>query len=162
VSATTYHQQNRDRPSFFSRLATKVDSELLPVYEAKTKSNLDKYHAEYKRSIQDPVGFWGEKGRHLLHWDRPFQSVVQGSLKNGDISWFQGGKLNVCYNAVDRHVQAGKGDKVAMIFEGDEPDDVKHVTYSQLMAKVCQIANALKAQGVKKGDVVTIYMPMSK
>lgn len=83
------------------------------------------------------------------------------SLSKGDVSWFQCGQLNVCYNAVDRHVlTGGKGDQVAMIWEGDEPNEVRRITYTELLAKVSQIANALKSQGVQKGDVVTIYMPM--
>ena len=76
----------------------------------------------------------------------------------GDIAWFEGGKLNVCYNAIDRHI-ASKGDQLAILWEGDEPDDIRRFTYRELLRKVCQIANALKAQGVRRGDVVTVYMP---
>lgn len=131
---------------------------LLPEYDPKT--TLDKYRAEHARSIANPSSYWKSKAEHFLDWEVPFKSVLHGSLSDGDVSWFQGGKLNVAYNAIDRHVQKGKGDKVAMIWEGDEPDDVLHITYNDLLRKVSQIANALRAQGVKKGDVVTIYMPM--
>lgn len=88
---------------------------------------------------------------------------MNGSLSKGDITFFPNAKLNVCYNAIDRHVYENNGkdaEKVAMIWEGDEPDDVKRFTYTELLFKVSQIANALKSQGVTKGDVVTIYMPM--
>jgi acetyl-CoA synthetase len=86
--------------------------------------------------------------------------VMRGSLDDGDVSWFAGGKLNVCYNAIDRHVKNKESNDVAMIWEGDEPDDIRTLTYADVLRKVSQIANALKAQGVRKGDVVTIYMPM--
>lgn len=79
---------------------------------------------------------------------------MQGDLKVGDVKWFAGGKLNACYNALDRH----NPDDLAVIWEGDEPDDIRKITYGQMVAKVSSIANALKKMGVKKGDVVTIYM----
>ena len=82
--------------------------------------------------------------------------VLQGDLTNGDVRWFAGGKLNVAYNALDRH----DPDALALIWEGDEPDDIRKLTFGEMSNKVSQIANALKAKGVKKGDVVTIYMPM--
>ena len=89
---------------------------------------------------------------------------MNGSLSKGDITFFPNAKLNVCYNAIDRHVYENNGkdaEKVAMIWEGDEPDDVKRFTYTELLFKVSQIANALKSQGVTKGDVVTIYVSCS-
>ena len=145
---------------------------LLPVYDPKSTASslssddpaalMDQYHTEYARSIADPAAFWGPKATQLLDWTQPFQSVLTGSLEDGNVSWFAGGKLNVCYNAVDRWVAAGKGDQTAMIWEGDEPDQVQHITYNQMQAKVSQIAHALKTEGgVRKGDVVTIYMPMT-
>ena len=85
---------------------------------------------------------------------------MQGSLDHGDVTWFRGGKLNVCYNALDRHVNSKTANELAMVWEGDEPDDIRRITYAEMLRKVSQIANALKAEGVKKGDVVTIYMPM--
>jgi acetyl-CoA synthetase len=98
----------------------------------------------------------------LLDWDLLFddEHVLGGSLETGDVTWFAGGKLNTCYNAIDRHVAAGKQDQVAMIWEGHEPDDIRTLTYQGMLQKVSQIANALIVSGVKKGDVVTLYMPM--
>ena len=130
------------------------------VYPPNSKSAFDRYKENYARSIEDPEGFWGEKAYEYLDWERDFDSVLEGSLAHGDIRWFSGGKLNVAYNAIDRHVINGKGDQVALLWEGDEPDQVKKITYSEMLRRVSQIANALTQQGVKKGDVVTIYMPM--
>jgi acetyl-CoA synthetase len=84
---------------------------------------------------------------------------LHGTLKDGNVAWFPDGYLNVCYNAVDRHAFQHPH-KIAMIWEGDEPDQVRSISYQELLQKVSQIANALQSQGVKKGDVVTIYMPM--
>lgn len=86
---------------------------------------------------------------------------MHGSFEKGNIAWFLNGKINTCYNCIDRHVFEYKnGDDVAIIWEGDEPTQTRHITFQQLLDKVCQIANAFKASGVKKGDVVTLYMPM--
>jgi acetyl-CoA synthetase len=130
------------------------------VYEAKTSSKFARYQQEYQASIRDVAAFWNQQALEYLVWDRPFDHVLQGSLEQGNVAWFTGGKLNTAYNAIDRHVQAGKGAQTAILWEGDEPHDVRAVTYDALLAKVAQIANALRAQGVGKGDVVTIYMPM--
>ena len=87
---------------------------------------------------------------------------IKGSFQEGSVSWFSGGKINVCYNAVDRYCMApyNRGAETAIIWEGDEPDSVSHISYHELHLNVCRIANALKASGVRKGDVVTLYMPM--
>lgn len=143
-----------------TKSSTDDDVDILPEYDAITLSALSNYRKEHAKSIHNPKAFWKSKALHFLDWDRPFQSVLHGTLQDGNVCWFPGGQLNVCYNAVDRHVLQGHGDKVAMIFEGDEPTDVRHITYDDLLYKVSQIANALKSQGVQKGDVVTIYMPM--
>lgn len=134
------------------------ESVLQPVYAAKTSSRLDKYKKEHAESIKNPSKYWGKLARDMLHWDVPFDGhrVLQGDLTNGDVRWFAGGKLNVAYNALDRH----DPNKLAMIWEGDEPDDIRKLTFGEMTNKVSQIANALKAKGVKRGDVVTIYMPM--
>lgn len=138
-----------------------------PVYDPITiNTAFSAYESTYKQSIDDPSSFWSKEANDRLTWFQPPPEgtpAIHGSLLNGDVKFFVGGKLNVCYNAIDRHVYAdgGKGgDKVAMIWEGDEPTDTKSFTYNKLLAKVSQIANALKSQGVKKGDKVTIYMPM--
>jgi acetyl-CoA synthetase len=132
------------------------------LYDAKAISSLDKYKRDYAESIAKPNLFWAEKARNLLDWEHPFDphSVMRGSMEHGDITWFAGGKLNVCYNALDRHVNSKNANELAMVWEGDEPGDVRRLTYADVLRKVSQIANALKSQGVKKGDVVTIYMPM--
>ncbi len=87
---------------------------------------------------------------------------MTGGFEFGDVAWFPGAKLNICSNAIDWHVQRGKAQDVAMIWEGDEPDQVLRFTYADMLRKVSEIANAMKSQGVKKGDVVTIYMPMHR
>lgn len=139
--------------------------EIPKVYPAKgedTEKSLKAFQNSYKESIQDPSKFWSSHAKELLEWFHPYDEsqVLSGDLTKGDVAWFAGGKLNVCYNAVDRHVKAGKGASVALLWEGDEPTDIKKITYQELLHKTCQIANALKSQGVKKGDVVTVYMPM--
>lgn len=134
------------------------ESHIEPVYAAKTVSSFDKYKKEHAESIKNPAKYWGKLAKEYLDWETPFDAhrVLQGDLTKGDVRWFSGGKLNVAYNALDRH----DPNKLAMIWEGDEPDDVRRITYGELTNKVSQIANALKAKGVKKGQVVTIYMPM--
>jgi len=131
-----------------------------------SNTSFESYKSIYQQSISDPAAFWNEQSKKYLTWftEPPVTNpVIHGDLSNGDVKFFPGGKLNVCYNAIDRHVYSnnGKGgEDIAMIWEGDEPTDTKSYTYSQLLQKVSQIANALKTQGVQKGDVVTIYMPM--
>jgi acyl-coenzyme A synthetase/AMP-(fatty) acid ligase len=134
------------------------------LYEPKTKAAFDTYLHNYRRSIDDRTyeTYWSEKAYEYLDWDTKFHSVLHGTLSAGDVTWFAGGKLNLCYNAIDRHVyhHPTNGNKVAMLWEGDEPTQQRSITYNQLLHKVSQIANALLSQGVQKGDVVTIYMPM--
>ena len=119
-----------------------------------------KYQALYKRSIDDPEGFWGENGRRL-DWMRPYTKVKNTTFGPGDVSikWFEDGTLNVAVNCIDRHL-ATKADQVAIIWEGDDPAKDETITYRQLHERVCKFANVLKAHGVKKGDRVTIYLPM--
>jgi acetyl-CoA synthetase len=119
-----------------------------------------KYNEMYARSIKDPTGFWAEQAKRI-DWIKPFSKVKNTSFGPGDVSikWFEDGTLNVAYNCVDRHL-AKRGDQTAIIWEGDDPKTDKKLTYKQLHAEVCRFANVLKARGVKKGDRVTIYMPM--
>ncbi len=119
-----------------------------------------KYREMYARSIKDPNGFWAEQAKRI-DWIKPFSKVKNTSFGPGSVSikWFEDGTLNVAYNCIDRHV-AKRGDQVAIIWEGDEPKDDKKITYRQLHAEVQKFANVLKARGVKKGDRVTIYLPM--
>ena len=119
-----------------------------------------KYEEMYKQSVEDPDGFWAEHGKRV-DWMKPFTKVKNTSYEydNVSIKWFEDGTLNVCANCVDRHL-ATKGDQTAIIWEGDEPTDDAHITYKELHEHVSKLANAMKAQGCKKGDRVTIYMPM--
>ncbi|MDK1706438.1 acetate--CoA ligase [Serratia rubidaea] len=118
------------------------------------------YQQYYQQSVQDPAAFWGEHGK-IVDWIKPYTQVKNTSFAPGNISirWFEDGTLNLAANCLDRHL-ATRGDQTAIIWEGDDPDQSKHVTYKQLHHDVCQFANVLKGLGVKKGDVVAIYMPM--
>ncbi|MGA7530049.1 MAG: acetate--CoA ligase, partial [Pseudolabrys sp.] len=119
-----------------------------------------KYKEMYARSIKDPNGFWADQAKRI-DWIKPFSKVKNSSYDPTDVSikWFEDGTLNVCHNCVDRHL-AKRGDQTAILWEGDDPKDDKKLTYNQLHAEVCRFANVLKARGIKKGDRVTIYMPM--
>jgi len=119
-----------------------------------------KYDEMYATSISDPEAFWGEHGKRI-DWIRPYTRVKNVSYSYPDVSirWFEDGTLNVSANCIDRHL-ATRGDKTAIIWEGDDPKDSKHITYRQLHTEVCKFANVLKANGVKRGDRVTIYLPM--
>ena len=119
-----------------------------------------KYKEMYARSIRDPNGFWGDEAKRL-DWIKKPTKVKNTTYDphNVSIKWFEDGTLNAAYNCVDRHL-AKRGDQTAIIWEGDDPKDSRTLTYKQLHADVCRFANVLKARGVKKGDRVTIYMPM--
>jgi acetyl-CoA synthetase len=120
----------------------------------------DAYKRLYKQSVEDPDGFWREQAKRI-DWIKPFSKVRDVSFDANDvhIRWFYDGTLNVSANCLDRHLER-RGDQVAIIFEGDDPKTDKKITYRELHAEVCRYANVLKAQGVKKGDRVTIYLPM--
>jgi acetyl-CoA synthetase len=117
------------------------------------------YKAMYERSINDPDGFWAEQAEQFLTWDKTWDKVQEWDYTKGDIRWFEGAKLNVSYNCLDRHLET-RGDQVAIIWEGDDPSDDKKITYKELHDEVCRFSNVLKDRGVKKGDRVCIYMPM--
>jgi len=119
-----------------------------------------KYQEMYARSVNDPNGFWGAEAKRI-DWIKPFTKVKNTSFDthNVSIKWFEDGTLNVAYNCIDRHL-AKRGDQTAILWEGDDPKDDKKITYKELHAQVCKFANVLKARGVKKGDRVTIYLPM--
>ena len=129
--------------------------------EAAVRSHLDKdrYDELYQRSVDSPEEFWAEQAGELLHWHEPWQSVKKSNFEKAETSWFAGGKLNVSFNCIDRHLDK-RGEQTAIIWEGDEPTDDKHITYRELHKQVCKLSNALKERGVKKGDRVCIYMPM--
>ena len=120
--------------------------------------SLDEYKELYQRSIDDPEGFWGEMAEQL-DWYKKWDRVLVEDFKEGKHEWFVGGKLNVCYNCLDRHVRTWRKNKAALIWEGDIGDN-KTITYQQLHHEVCKLANVLKKRGVKKGDRVSIYLPM--
>ncbi|HXQ30821.1 MAG TPA: propionyl-CoA synthetase [Steroidobacteraceae bacterium] len=116
------------------------------------------YREDYRRSLADPAGFWGEAAR-AIHWDRPWDRVLDDS-DAPLYRWFAGGKLNTCYNAVDRHVEAGHGERAALIYDSPVTGTVERITYRELRDRVALCAGALAALGVRAGDRVIIYMPM--
>jgi acetyl-CoA synthetase len=122
--------------------------------------SLEEYKKMYERSITDPDGFWGEQAKNL-EWIKKWDKVLDYNFgDNLYIKWFQGGKLNVTINCLDRHLKTQRKNKVALIWEGEPEGDARKYTYQQLYEEVCKFANVLKKKGVKKGDRVTIYMPM--
>ena len=140
-----------------------TDSPLYPASPEFTRNaNLssEKYRELYSASISDPEAFWNEQGKRV-DWFKAYATVKDVSWDKSDlhVRWFSDGELNVCYNCIDRHLE-NRGDKVALIWEGDEPADDAKITYKELHREVCKFANVLKNMGVKKGDRVTIYMPM--
>jgi len=138
-------------------------ADLYPVSETIAKSawaDKAKYEEMYKRSITDPEGFWGEQAKRI-DWIKPFTKVkdIDFSAPNVHIKWFHDGTLNASYNCLDRHL-AKRGGQTAILWEADDPTKSEAITYKDLHERVCRLGNALKAQGIKKGDVVTIYLPM--
>ncbi|MCX7982853.1 MAG: acetate--CoA ligase [Syntrophales bacterium] len=141
--------------------------EVYPVPEKIKKtayiSGREAYDRLYKRSIEEPEAFWSEIAKEYVEWFKPFDKVMDYNfdVRKGDIyvKWFEGGKLNVSYNCLDRHLKV-RPDKIAIQWEGNEPGEDKSYTYRQLHAEVCKFANVLKSLGVKKGDRVTIFLPM--
>ncbi len=127
---------------------------------AKAWADKEKYQAMYKQSVDDPDTFWGEQAKRI-DWVKFPSKIKHTSFDphNVDIRWFEDGTLNASANCLDRHLEK-RGDQTAIIWEGDDPNDSAHISYRELYERTCQLANALKAQGVKKGDVVTLYMPM--
>jgi acetyl-CoA synthetase len=121
--------------------------------------NADRYQTLYKQSLEDPESFWAEMADTFLSWDQTWNSVVRYDFIKGEAEWFAGGKLNASYNCIDRHLPE-REHQTALLWEGDDPADSKHITYRELKDQVCQLANTLKARGVHKGDRVCIYMPM--
>ncbi|MEC6799046.1 acetate--CoA ligase [Photobacterium sp. S4TG1] len=122
--------------------------------------NADQYREMYQQSTINPQGFWRQHGQ-IIDWITPYTKVKNTSFDSGHVSikWFEDGELNVSANCIDRHL-ADRGDQAAIIWEGDDPNDDATLTYNDLYQQVCQFANALKSQGVRKGDVVCLYMPM--
>jgi len=122
-------------------------------------NSMEQYQEMYDRSVNDQDAFWAEQAERLT-WFKKWDTVANYDLAKADIKWYEGGKLNVSYNCLDRHVENGAGDRTALIWEGNNPDEDKKYTYSELLGEVQKFANVLKAHGVKKGDRVCIYMQM--
>ncbi|CAN6470453.1 unnamed protein product [Victoria cruziana] len=127
-------------------------------------SSPEQYTEMYTRSIEDPAGFWSEIASEFywkVKWDKEvFSENLDWRKGKVNIEWFKGGKTNICYNALDRQVESGKGDNVALFWEGNDPGQDGSMTYSEMLEKVCQLSNFLKDVGVRKGDAVVIYLPM--
>ena len=120
----------------------------------------DEYKEMYDRSINDPDGFWADMAENF-HWNKKWDKVREFDFKNDvSIKFYEGAETNMSYNCLDRQVKAGNGDRTAIIWEGNDPTVSKNYTYKELLDEVCKFANVLKDKGVKKGDRVSIYMPM--
>ena len=136
--------------------------EPLPIHEAIARrahvGSFEEYQRLYRESLADPAGFW-KREAELLTWFHPFHTVTDGDFTEVDFGWFLGGRLNACYNCVDRHL-AERGEKTAIIWAKDEPGEYERVTYRQLYREVGRVANVLRRLGVRKGDRVCIYLPM--
>ena len=138
------------------------DVKLYTVPESWAKTawiNKENYREMYRESVDDPEKFWAKQATEFLTWGTPWQTVCDYDFGKGEAAWFEGGKLNVSVNCIDRHL-AKRSDQTALIWEGDEPTEDKKITYKELHNKVSRLGNILRQRGVKKGDRVCIYMPM--
>uniref|UniRef100_UPI002601E6DB acetate--CoA ligase n=1 Tax=Pelagibius sp. TaxID=1931238 RepID=UPI002601E6DB len=140
-----------------------LETKLYPVPEAIAQSawcDEARYRELYAKSVSDPEGFWAEEGKRI-DWFKPYSKVKDVSYGPDDvhIRWFEDGTTNVAHNCIDRHLET-RSDQVAIIWEGDDPNESRNITYGELHENVCRLANAMKARGVNKGDRVTIYLPM--
>lgn len=147
---------NEEKKNMISTFKYPIPTEIA----ARTLINKKQYLQDYQLSLEDPDAFWREKGQ-IVDWIKPYTKVKNTSFDPGhiNIQWFEDGTLNLSTNCLDRHLQL-RGDQTAIIWEGDDPSQFYHITYRQLHHDVCLFANALKKLGIKKGDVVAIYMPM--
>jgi acetyl-CoA synthetase len=123
--------------------------------------SMEAYREAYDAALKDPEEFWADEARATLRWRRPFLKVLDWNFKEPKIRWFEDGTLNVSENCLDRHVNAGRGDRTALIFEGDDPKDSRSLSYAELLKLTCRVAHVLVRNGVKKGDRVCLYMPMA-
>tara|TARA_R100001369_G_scaffold92752_1_gene139593 strand:- start:3343 stop:5250 length:1908 start_codon:yes stop_codon:yes gene_type:complete len=122
--------------------------------------HLEEYYQVYRKSVREPENFWGEVAEEHFLWRKKWDNVLSWDFEKPEIKWFEGAQLNITENCIDRHLLA-RGEKTAIIFEPNNPEEeAQHITYRQLHERVCQLANVLKDQGVKKGDRVCIYLPM--
>ena len=142
---------------------TTLDGRVFEVPEELKKSayiNKEKYEELYKRSVEDPEKFWAEQAEEFVTWFKKWDKVLEWNFDEPKIEWFKGAKLNACHNCLDRHLGTENENKTAIIWEGNEPDEIKKYTFKELHAQVSRFGNVLKDLGVKKGDRVSIYMPM--
>ncbi len=133
--------------------------DILPDAAARAHINEQQYKEMYERSVNDSDGFWAEQADNFLTWFKKWDKVQDWDYYEGKVRWFDGGKINVSYNCLDRHLET-RGDQVAIIWEGDSPNEDKKITYRELHEEVSRLGNALKDLGVKRGDRVCIYLPM--
>lgn len=139
------------------------DVKTYPVFDSiKQNAHItpERYATMYQQSIEDPNGFWADRAEEFLDWYKKWDTVSDVDYQKANIKWFEGGKLNVSYNCIDRHLK-DRADQTAIIWEGDDPNVSKSITYRELHEQVCRFANAMKTLGVEKGDRVCLYMPMT-
>jgi acetyl-CoA synthetase len=139
-----------------------TEQHLFPIPDSTKKRALispERYREMYRKSVESPESFWAEQARELLYWRSPWSTVLTWDFKSAQVRWFEGGKLNLSENCIDRHL-AKRGDKVAILWEGNEPGDVRALTYRELHSQVCRTTSLLRKLGVRKGDRVAIYLPM--
>src|SRR5215471_17034532 len=145
-------------------MSEQVTSDLIydiPVaIKGQTAITPELYAQMYQRSVQDPEGFWSEQAEKFVSWFKPWDKVLEWDFHTAEIQWFIGGKLNVSYNCLDRHIEAGAGGQTAIIWQGNDLSESRALTYAQLHEQVCKFANALKSFGVQRGDRVCIYLQM--
>ena len=135
---------------------------ITPTYRDSKKAhipNIEAYKRKYNYSTKNPDEFWAEQANRL-NWYTKWNRISNNDFSTAQIKWFEGGKLNASYNCLDRHIEAGHGNQTAIIWEGNDPNEDKSFSYSQLLTEVCKFANILKARGVTKGDRICIYMQM--
>jgi len=130
-----------------------------PANENAHVKSLEDYRALYERSINDPDAFWTEHAERMT-WIKKWDKLQEWNYETAQIKWFLGGKINACYNCVDRHVAEGRGEQVAILWEGNDPSESRSITYNDLLADVQKAANALLNMGIQKGDRVCIYLQM--
>ena len=128
-------------------------------YQRQTHLTEPQYRKLYERSLRDPKNFWSEQAQKFVTWFKPWNEVLSGGFDKLDTAWFCDAKLNAAYNCLDRHLEK-RAKQTAIIWEGDDPKEIRRITYAELYEDVCKFANVLKKQGVKKGDRICIYMPM--
>lgn len=143
-------------------MAAMTESVLYPIPKAFLKSTRitrEKYDAMYRESCEHPEAFWDKQAKQYITWQTPWEKTLEGDFNTHDISWFVGGKLNACYNCVDRHLET-RGNQTALIWEGNDSHEQRRLTYFELHEQVCRLANVLKSFGIKAGDKIGVYLPM--